>query len=48
MLYPKIKNEDLPQYFNGRTKGSIYAKAKSLSLSKEYNWRIDNIPKDKY
>ena len=48
MLYPKIKNEDLPQYFNGRTKGSIYAKAKNLSLSKEYDWRIDNIPKDNH
>lgn len=42
-LYPNTKNDELPKYFNNKTKSAIYTQAKRLGLSKNYSWRIDNL-----
>ena len=42
-LYPIKSNEELVNYFEGRTETSIYYKAKRLGLNKKYDWRYNNL-----
>jgi hypothetical protein len=45
-LYVKTPNDEIVAYFEGRSKGSIVAKAKKLGFYKDYSWRNSNGTKN--